>query len=167
MTLCWCTSCGRGSCSYDASGVCVSVEPAAGSGAHQVFEVRLEDNRGLDRLGIVRILVNGIREGARACYIYYVLPGTPHLPPNAFLLVDDTGLKSTALETGMAGSVRNGQCRLDGAGSAVSLATHRLKIHLNLTFDPGFHGEKQIFVAYDDRMGTQSELQSRGSWWVP
>jgi len=145
--------------------VCVAVKPPAGSGPHQAFEVRVAGPP--QRTAMVRILINGVQEGAKACYIYYVRPGTPDLPQNAFLLVDDTGLKSTALEAGSAGTVRNSQCRLDGAGSSVAAAKDGLTIRLNLTFDPGFYGEKQIFVAYDDREGRQTELRSVGSWWVP
>ena len=143
------------------------MKPAAGSGAHQVFEITLSDDKGVDRIGMVRILVNGSREGARACYIYYVRPGIPYPPPNTFLLVNDTGLQSTPLKIGTGGSVRNGQCRLDGVGSSASASSKAVTIRLNLTFDPGFYGEKQIFVAYDDRQGRQTEFESRGSWWVP
>ena len=110
------------------------------------------------RIATARVLINGVREGAHACYIYYEASG-------AFLLVHDSGMGSAPLPLG--GAVQNGQCRLDGAGTSATPSKDGLVLRLNLVFDPGFYGEKQIFVAYDSRAGKQTELRSVGSWWVP
>jgi hypothetical protein len=153
-----CASCGRGSCEPDAAGVCVTVKPDAGSGPLQLFEVNLSGGGAADRIGAVRVLINGIRDGAHACYIYYVLP------QKSFLLVADTGSGATAL-TG--GSVANSQCRLDAAGTSASVEKDTVRVRLNVAFDPRFYGEKQVFVAYDSRDGRPTDLRSVGSWWVP
>jgi hypothetical protein len=119
------------------------------------------DPRGAAHLQSVRVLINGMVDGSRACYVYYVRQR------NAFLLVGDAGHHSTALAAGAGGSVQNGQCRLDGLGSSVSETTDRLSVRLNLTFFPGFYGEKQIFLASDDVEGKSTALESSGSWTVP
>lgn len=137
------------------------MSPSAGSGAAGVFRVDFIDPGGAAHFRSVRVLVNGMVDGSRACYVYYVRQR------NSFLLVDDAGLNSTALAVGGGGSVQNGQCRLDGAGSSASAAADRLSIRLNLTFFPSFYGEKQIFLASDDIEGKSTTLDSSGSWTVP
>lgn len=137
------------------------VNPYAGSGAAGVFRVDFIDPRGAAHFQSVRVLINGMVDGSKACYVYYVRQ------KNSFLLVEDAGRNSTALAAGAGGSVQNGQCRLDGAGSSVSAAADRLSIRLNLTFFPSFYGEKQIFLASDDVEGKSTALHSSGSWTVP
>jgi hypothetical protein len=153
--------CSANPCREPEMGACSSVTPAAGSGSRQVFTVTLHGPTGVEHLASVGVLINGVREGNNACYIYYVRQD------HTFRLVNDNGLKSMSLAVGGAGSVANSQCRLDGAGSSLETSRNTLALRLNVTFQPQFYGEKQIFVAYDDREGRASTLQSRGSWTVP
>ena len=137
------------------------VSPYAGSGAAGVFRVDFIDPRGAAHFQSVRVLINGMLDGSKACYVYYVRQ------KNSFLLVEDAGRNSTALTAGGGGSVQNGQCRLDGAESSAFPEPDRLSIRLKLTFFPSFYGEKQIFLASDDVEGKSTALESSGSWSVP
>jgi hypothetical protein len=155
------SACRQTTCRNSQLGICAVVDPLAGGGAQQTFRVTVQDPKGAQHIAYTKVLINGSLEGARACYIYY------KRARKIFLLVDDAGLDSTALAPGASKSVSNGQCRLDGVGSSIEAAGNELKLRMNLTFLPGFYGEKQIFLASDTIDGKTTQLESSGSWTVP
>ena len=148
-------------CAHSSSGLPYSVEPPAGSGVHQIFKVAWSGEKGAGSLKSIQVLINGFRDGRQACYVHY------DRAANAFLLVNDSGRGFTRMNVGDAGSLANSQCRLSGPGSSVSTAGDKVKMMLDLDFNPTFAGEKQIFFATRDTAGKQMELKSIGSWTVP
>jgi hypothetical protein len=100
---------------------------------------------GVERLGIVNVLINSSLDGARACYIAYSRPA------GALFLVDDSGPAaglSPPLIPGSSGQISNSQCTLHGANTEVSaVGGLSLRLKLNLSFSTSFGGGKAIYAA--------------------
>jgi hypothetical protein len=100
---------------------------------------------GVERLGIVNVLINSSLDGARACYIAYSRPA------GALFLVDDNGPAaglSPPLIPGSSGQISNSQCTLHGTNTEVSAAPGlSLRLKLNLSFATSFGGGKAIYAA--------------------
>ena len=138
-----------------------SVAPEKVSGSHQVLTLTFSDPKGVDHLKSARLLVNGVVDGRKACYVYY-----DHVE-NAFLLVNDSGEGSTRMTAGTAESIGNNQCRISGGGSSVSASGNDLIIRLDLALSPDFSGPKHLFLASEDKDGHTTQFQSLGTWTVP
>ena len=136
------------------------LSPTSATEAKQVLTVTIEDPKGIGHIESVKILVNDTADGRAACFIQYV----PR--EKTFFLVNDSGVGSKGLKTGDYSALSNSQCRLDGAGSSSDSYSGKLKLVLDLQLQPGFTGQKQIFIAASDTDGKDSGFQKRGSWKV-
>ena len=137
----------------------MSVEPASGEGMEAVFAVRVsEQNNNAARE--VRLLVNNEMDGRHACYVYY------DRRQDSFLLVNDSGDGSTRLSQGVAATIENSQCVLQGRKSTAQLSGHELVLHFAITFKPSFLGNQAVYVYAEDAAGARLELQPRGQWLI-
>ena len=122
-------------------------EVAETSSSTVQMQVTLMDTKGGD-FGVVNILINDFLDGRKACYLAYVASSSK------LILVDDQGNVgghyAGSLVLNGAGSIANGQCTINGTGSAVSFAANTLKLTLNLTFDHSFAGNRVVYVAGRD-----------------
>jgi hypothetical protein len=120
-----------------------ALTPARSSGpGTQSLAFHFGDTNGWPDLGILNILINDALDGNHACYLAY---DRAH---NVLYLVNDTG---NGLLPGLVingnGSLGNGQCTITGAGSSVAAGGNNLILTLNMSFTPGFAGNRVIYMA--------------------
>lgn len=133
-----------------------SVEPSAGVGNQGILTVRYLVAAG-QTIREARVLLNFQLDGRKACYVYYTRA------ENAFLLVDDSGMKSTKAADG-ATAIENSQCALDTSRSSARAERNGVTLTIDLKFKPAFAGGKQVFLYAETSGGTNTGLLSRGSW---
>ena len=139
----------------------VSVSPTSGSGSTQTFTFTYSDPNGHADLHSARILIHQQLQGANSCYLYYTTAD------NQLYLHNDPANALTALTPGIAGTIGNSQCSVNGATSSVSATGNTLTLNLAITFQAGFAGVKSIFIYAQDVGGLNSGWQTVGSWTVP
>ena len=64
-------------------------------------------------------------------------------------------------------TVSNSQCTIHGAGSTVTGSGDTLTLTLNISFSPGFAGNKVFYLAARDLAQNNSGWQAMGTWAVP
>jgi len=141
-----------------------SVIPAAGSGMSESFTFTFSDSAGWQNLGVVDVLINNALDGRQSCYIAYV----PSLL--SVLLVDDAGDAGgpySSVTLPGAGTARNSQCSINGAGSWVAGSNNTLTLTLAIDFAASFAGNKALYLAAQDKSGANSGWQALGTWQVP
>jgi hypothetical protein len=138
------------------------LNPARGTGWSQTFTFAFSDAKGYQDLGVVNILINDSLDGRRACYLAY------SRPLGVLYLVNDTGTGlSSALVLGGSGSVNNGQCSVNSAGSSASGSGPTLTLMVNIAFTATFNGNRVIYMAARDSTdANNSGWQSMGTWTV-
>lgn len=150
-------ACGSSSSRTESS---ISLSPTIGAGPEQIFTAEFPDPEGAAHLEFAGILINEYMDGRHACYVNYVGED------NSFRLVKDSGEGATQMQARDTGELSNSQCRLAGSGSSATLSGNRLKLVLDLRFDPGFAGKKQIFLASRTTSGKETPLVHAGAWTV-
>jgi hypothetical protein len=138
----------------------------AGTGSSNTFTFRFSHSvGGVDRLGVVNVLINRALDGGRACYLAYSQPF------QTLFLVDDNGPDAglSALTLGGTGSVSNSQCTVNAAGSSATAEGDTLTLRLNIDFKPAFAGNHLIYLAAreDGPGGANSGWMTQGAWTVP
>ena len=111
---------------------------------------------------MVNILINSSLDGRQACYLAYSRPA------GVLYLVNDSG---TGLLPGLAlngsGTVANGQCTVNAAGSSAAGSGDTLTLALNLSFTAVSAGNRVIYLAARDAAEVHnSGWQSMGCWTV-
>jgi len=84
-------------------------------------------------------------------------------------LVDDAGDAGgpyQGLVLPGSGTISNGQCSINGAGSSVAGAGNALTLKLAMTFTAAFAGNKVIYLAAQDKTGNNSGWQALGTWGI-
>ncbi|MEZ5356701.1 MAG: hypothetical protein R2762_29030 [Bryobacteraceae bacterium] len=123
------------------------------------------DTSGFADLNIINILINDGIDGRNACYIAYIVS------TNTLVLVNDAGDAGGPFAGSIpipgAGSVSNGQCSINAAGSAVSMAGNNLTLTLAFTFTGSFSGERIVFAAARDLSANNTDWQPMGTIGVP
>jgi len=138
--------------------------PAGGNGISQSFTVTFSDPGGYQNLQVVDVLINNALDGRRACYIAF----TPS--SNSLLLVDDAGDAGgpyQGLVLPGSGSIANGQCTINGAGSSATGSGTTLTLTLAITFSAGFAGNKIVYLSAQDKSAANSGWQALDTWSVP
>jgi hypothetical protein len=140
----------------------VSVSPASGSGAVQIFSFAYSDPYGYADIAYVDFMIQTAVNGQNACYAFYV-PST-----NILTMFNDAGNGYTGSGTlGTVGTLTNSQCTIDvGASSAVATGNN-LTLTVALTFKPGFTGAKNSYMIVVNNSGLSSGWQSKGTWTTP
>jgi hypothetical protein len=139
-----------------------STDPARGAGSGQTFRFTFSDTKGAQDLGVVNILINNFLDGGHACYIAYSRPFQV-----LFLVTDTGGGLSPALTLGGTGSVSNGQCTINAAGSSATVNGNTVTLVLNISFTSAFNGNRVIYLAARDSTdANNSGWQALGTWTV-
>src|SRR5262249_50241702 len=84
---------------------------------------------------------------------------------NAIQLSNDAGTNWIGSATpGVAGTLQNTQCILDGGSSSASGSGNNLTVNLAITFKPGFAGAKNVYMQVQNASNTLTSWQARGTW---
>jgi len=143
--------------------VTVGGQPASGTGSNQAFTFQFSHPDGYLDLGVVNVLINNVLDARHACYLAY------SVEYSTLYLIDDAGdaggpyAGSVAL--GSTSTIQNSQCTV-GLVSAVGSGT-TLTLTLNITFQPGFGGDRIFYVAAADFVAHNTNWQALGVWQVP
>lgn len=143
------TSLGGGSINLDVRGgppVITGSFPLAGQGTASNFSFSVSHPDGLNRLGVINLLINSALDGGQACYIAY------SVPLRVLYLVNDAGPAAglsapLALGAGNSGFVQNSQCRINAGFSSALTSGNSITLTLNTQFLGGFTGGKVLYAA--------------------
>ena len=142
----------------------VSLQPNAGSGSQQFFQVTVSDQSA--SLRSVDLLINSTARAANACYLHI---DTTTGPPTIYLVSDD-GL-GYAGSGGMGSESyppQNTQCMVNTAASSAATDPRNPSTQIftvGLSFKQPFSGAKNIYVGAADFVWS-SPLQQYGTWTV-
>ncbi|MEZ5351925.1 MAG: BACON domain-containing carbohydrate-binding protein [Bryobacteraceae bacterium] len=139
--------------------------PSSGSGMSGVFQFPFSDGDGAADLNILNVLINNAIDGRNACYIAFVRA------TGELLLVNDAGAAGGPFAGSMiipgSGSVSNGQCSIQAAGSSVLMSGNTLTLTLNMSFTTGFAGRRVMYLAARDNASNNTGWHAKGVWNVP
>ena len=143
------TSLGGGSINLDVRGGPPAITgsfPLAGQGTASNFSFSVSHADGLNRLGVINLLINSALDGGQACYIAY------SVPLRVLYLVNDAGPAAglsapLALGAGNTGFVQNSQCRINAGFSSALTSGNSITLTLNTQFLGGFTGGKVLYAA--------------------
>ena len=139
----------------------VSVTPASGSGAAQVFDFVFSDPKGYGAISSAQILINAAPSFTGGCYMFYSRAS------NLLYLTNDAGtVWLSPVTLGQAAKVQNSQCTVNAQSSSVSGSGNNLTLALSVNFTAGFAGSKNIYAEVYDGIG-DSGWQQKGTWTVP
>jgi hypothetical protein len=139
----------------------LSLSPASGSGASQLFTLEAYDSIGVGGISWVEILVNNTLNEPGACYLHY------DQATNITYLRDDSN--PTWVSSGVLGGtsfLSNSQCALNLGESSFSASGNTLTLNLALTFQPVFAGSQKVYTLVGAGT-TNSRWRQLGTWTVP
>lgn len=111
----------------------LSVTPANGQGAAQLFTLAVTDPAGVADIASVELMIGSSPAEAEACAVTY------NTQRKTFSLNNDNGAGEAGnLAANQASLVSNSQCTLIGTGSWIQLMRNTLLVNVNLAFSPGF-----------------------------
>ena len=153
------TAFGTWNTSANVAPTATSVTPASGSGTSQTFSFAFADANGYQDLNTVSAIFNTSTGTANACYVYYVKAA------NALYLENNAGTGAQGSVTpGVAGTVSNSQCTINGTGASVTLSGNNLTLAVPVTFQTTFTGSQNVYLSATDDEGLTSGWQQRGTW---
>ena len=138
----------------------VSLSPNSGTGFTQTFTAVTKDGDGGSTIPFVQFVMTGQPISAfsgNGCFIHY------DRGSNVFFLLNDAATAFSGMFAG-SGSVSNSQCTLTGAGSGGTAVGSNLTVTYNLTFAPGFAGNKQIYMQAVDNTGVIEVWHQIAAW---
>jgi uncharacterized repeat protein (TIGR01451 family) len=138
----------------------VSVTPAAGSGASQLFSFQFSDSSGASDLATVSALINTSTALSSACSVTY------NRANNTLALLTDAGAQPSGTIAPGSSSQQNSQCTLTGSASSVTTSGNTLTLNLAIGFQSGFAGAKNVYGSAQSAGGASTGLQQLGSWTV-
>jgi hypothetical protein len=130
------------------------VSPGRTTGFTATYTFNFTDTNGWQDIAVANVLVAGALDARNACYVAFVPVGATS---GIVLLVDDAGDAGGPfgnLPLPGSGSVSNGECTINAAGSGVSASGTNLALTLSITFTPGFTGNRILYLA--TRTGSQN-----------
>ena len=139
----------------------VSVTPASGSGASQVFEFTYSDQNGFADIAWTAMLIHATLTPVNSCLLRFTRT------TNQIELANNSGAFTNILTAGFAGTIENSQCVVDGLNSAAIIGGNQLTVRVALTFKPAYAGAKNIYMTAADNPGNVAAWVSRGTWTVP
>jgi hypothetical protein len=137
----------------------VSMSPNSGSGSTQTFAMAFSDTSGVSDMTLIRYIFNTSTSNATACSVLYY-PTT-----NRMFLYNDagTGTLPQGLTPGVAGTVSNSQCTLNGGESSVSKSVDSLTLNSAISFSSSFTGSKKVYLYVAGSAGNTG-LIAEGTW---
>ena len=143
----------------------VSFQRHDSTGLAATFAYRATDLDGVTDLTVSNLLINSALDGRRACYLAF-----DHAA-RILYLVDDAGISIRGMKFDSSGrgtgTLSNSQCTVDGINSYFGAAETNSDVHVALTFNASFGGNKVVYVAARDSEGLNSGWQGLGVWNVP
>jgi hypothetical protein len=137
----------------------VSVTPSSGMGNSGTFSFTFSDANGTSDLSLVQVLINGTFSGAPACY------ASVDSASGLLWLFNDVGTGLLGpVKLGTAGTVRNGQCTVNGVGSSLLANGNALTVNLAVSFPATFTGAKGVYAYAQTIGGLGSGWQTLGTW---
>jgi hypothetical protein len=138
----------------------VSVAPASGSGASQIFSFVFSDASGYADINWVQMIVGPQVISYNVCFVTYTRA------TNVLQLVVDAGgtFVGSGATLGVPGTLTNSQCTLNAGASSVSGSGSNLTVNLSLTFKPVFAGAKGVFSGVVNNASVFSGWQAMGAW---
>ena len=138
----------------------LGLAPKAGAGAAATFQAVYSDPNGAGDLNTVLLQINTGQSETNACYVYYQPQGNHlYLSTNA-----GTAWLTPALTPGVAGTLSNSQCTLNGATSSVAMAGSELVLNAALSFNSGFTGYRGVYLYAAGFSGLNSGWVKQGTW---
>ncbi|WP_321476904.1 SBBP repeat-containing protein [uncultured Paludibaculum sp.] len=138
----------------------VSVSPASGSGASQVFSFVFADPKGSNDLAWMRVLIHGQQVAADGCYI------AVERSTSIIYLADDAGVNWTQARMGTSDVATNSQCSVSGAPSSMTLSGTSATVVLGISFTAAFNGGRKIWANATDSTGATSSSPQIGTYTV-
>jgi hypothetical protein len=139
--------------------VAVSVTPASGSGASQLFSLVFSDSRGFSDINWTEMNWNATQSAGGGCYVHFTFA------TNSIMLANDAGLGWVGSAIlGTAGTLQNSQCIVDASASSASGSANNLTLNLAITFKQAFAGAKNVYMQLMDDSATLAPWQARGTW---
>jgi hypothetical protein len=144
----------------------VSVTPNTGSGLSQTFVFAFEDPAGFADIATTWMWFTptfSTSAGAfvNTCFMYY------QRSTNTLNLLNNAGNGYVSGTLG-SGSISNGQCSINLAGSSRTTSGNSLSLSLPVTFTSAtFAGAKNVFMDVVTNTGASSGWPDRGDWTVP
>ncbi len=135
----------------------ISVTPSSGSGNTVIFTALYSHPAGATSLATASLLLNAGASTDFACYVSY----SPAV--NQFKLANDLTSSSSATVIPGGGNAQNSQCTLRGAGSSASLSGTTLTLTVSLAFQPGFPGNKGVYL-YAADLTANTGWVALGTW---
>jgi hypothetical protein len=136
-----------------------SVTPSGGTGSFQTFSFVFADSDGASDLTAIYVLINSALNVENACAMAYYPSG------NVLYLINNanTGVDG-AVQPGVAGTVANSQCSVNGGGSSVTHSGNTLTLQIQLTFQTAFAGARLVYASAFDTGGLGSGWVQLGAW---
>jgi chitodextrinase len=141
----------------------VSVSPGGGTGSSQSFTFSFEENSA----DAVDVLINNDLNGRGACFLTFV----PVSTSSGYVSLADASndgryANGSPMLVPTASGLQNDQCTINGAGSSFSASGHTSTLTLDITFAPGFSGNKVVYTAARS-VAHRTGWQASGTWNVP
>lgn len=133
----------------------------SGDGTGRVFTFEFTAPGGADDLGVVNMLLNSALDGRQACYLAYVRQSNL-----LYLVGDDGGTLLGPLPMNGTGQMANSQCTISGENTTTTVVGPYLRLQVNISFKPGFHGHRIWYLAARDRVDGTSGWIPGGIWTV-
>jgi hypothetical protein len=135
----------------------VSVTPSSGSGSTQTFAFAYTDGAGATDIVSAQMDISATLVSNGACFVYYARSG------NQIYLASDTGVFQGPIPLGVAGSLQNSQCTVDGGASSATASGNNLTVSLAVSFKPAYSGAKNIYTKVTSATADGSWVQM-GAW---
>ncbi|HEU5415067.1 MAG TPA: hypothetical protein VFW31_14970 [Candidatus Angelobacter sp.] len=139
--------------------VAVSVTPNTGTASSAVFQAVYSDRNGATNI-TADMLINHVDTWAGACGTRY------DQAANGLFIINDAGNGWVGpITPGAAGALQNSQCVLNGATSSAAVSGNNLTVTFDVSFLPGFVGEKNIYLlAKNKTTNLESGCTPLGTW---
>ncbi|MFL6436210.1 MAG: alkaline phosphatase family protein [Terriglobales bacterium] len=144
-----------------ATPIVLGVSPSSGNGSGGVFSFQYSDGAGASALNEAEQIFNTVAGYQNGCSTIYFASS------NSFYLINDATHMLGPLTPGSSGTLQNSQCTLNGSQSTVSISGTTLTVNVSLTFSASFAGNKNIYSWANDNTGSDSGVQTVGTWTVP
>ena len=137
----------------------VSVSPASGSGASQMFAFTSSSPSGGANVLWMEGLINSYNHPDHGCFMGF-WPGSQTVG-----LADDNGSTWPLMGTlGSSTVLQNSQCRVTLAASSVGVSGNNVTVNVAVTFLSGLSGPQQTWMLTGDYAGLASAWQQMGAW---
>jgi hypothetical protein len=136
-----------------------SVVPASGTGPTQRYSFQVSDPGGAGFITDIAVLFNTTSAStSNACFILY-----DGVARTLSLYYDSPSLGVSIAALGATGLISNDQCTVNAANSTVVVGTTAVVLTLDIAFNAGFSGSKNVYL-YGAEQNANTGWVQRGTW---